>query len=68
MIPWTGTLASIVGSFLVAFGVASVGYVAFLIGSFSWLVVAYRRKDRALGLLNLTFLCANLIGIARYTV
>jgi nicotinamide riboside transporter PnuC len=68
MISWIGTLSSILGSFLVAFGVASVGYVAFLVGSFSWLVVAYKRRDRALALLNLTFFAANIIGIVRYTI
>lgn len=68
MISWIGTLASILGSFLVAFGIASTGYVAFLVGSFSWLVVAYRRRDRALGLLNLTFFVANIVGIVRYTL
>ena len=50
---------------MVAFGIATIGYLAFLVGSCSWLAVAITRRDKALGLLNLTFLCANIIGLYR---
>ena len=65
MTAWIGTISSIVGSFMVAFSVTLLGYSAFLIGSAAWLLVAYRRKDKALGLLNGTFFCANIIGLLR---
>ena len=66
MLSWIGTLTSIIGSFLVAFGIALVGYVFFIVGSLSWLVVAVRTKNSALGVLNGTFFCANIIGLVNY--
>lgn len=65
MTAWIGTLTSISGSFLVAFGILQMGYLMFLVGSISWLIIAVRRCDRALGVLNLVFLIANLIGLWR---
>lgn len=65
MIAWLGTVSSVLGSFLVAFGILQIGYVLFLVGSISWLWVAVRRCDRALGMLNFTFLVANLVGLWR---
>lgn len=65
MIAWLGTLSSISGSFMVAFGILQLGYVAFLVGSVSWLVVAAGRRDRALMLLNFVFFAANIVGIYR---
>ena len=66
MLAWIGTLASIIGSFMVATGAILIGYCFFTIGSASWLVVAYKRKDKALGLLNGTFFVANIIGLFNY--
>lgn len=66
MLAWIGTIASIIGSFMVATGVILIGYCFFTIGSASWLVVAYKRKDKALGLLNGTFFIANIIGLINY--
>ena len=66
MLAWIGTATSILGSFMVATGVILVGYCFFTIGSASWLVVAYKRKDKALGLLNGTFFVANIIGLITY--
>lgn len=66
MLSWIGTLTSIIGSFLVAFGVAVVGYVFFIVGSLSWLIVAVKTKNSALGVLNGTFFCANIIGLINY--
>ena len=66
MLSWIGTLTSIIGSFLVAFGVAVGGYVFFIVGSLSWLIVAVKTKNSALGVLNGTFFCANIIGLINY--
>lgn len=65
MIAWIGTSTSILGSFLVAFGIVLAGYTSFLVGSAAWLIVAWKRRDKALGLLNGTFFCANIVGLIR---
>lgn len=65
IISWLGTLTSIVGSFVIAFGMMKLGYCFFLVGSASWLYVAFVSRDKALGVLNGTFLIANLIGVYR---
>ena len=64
-IAWTGTAASVIGSFLVAFGLYLIGYAAFFVGASCWLIVALFRRDRALALLNGTFWIANVIGLWR---
>lgn len=63
IIAWVGTGTSVVGSFVVALHLFTVGYMLFLIGSASWLYVGARKRDNALITLNLAFLCANLIGL-----
>jgi len=65
MLGWTGTISSIIGSFAVALGAFLAGYILFLIGSISWLWVAITRRDTSLGVLNLFFLAANIIGLYR---
>ena len=65
---WIGTVASILGSFFVAFGIFDIGYIAFTIGSLAWLIVAYARKDNALATLNGTFFVANIIGLVRFVI
>lgn len=65
MIAWIGTGTSIMGSFLVALGVSFLGYCAFLVGSFAWMIVAWRKSDKALFCLNATFFAANIIGLTR---
>lgn len=62
-VSWLGTVASIIGSFAVANKMFQIGYVLFTIGSLSWLLVAFVRKDKSLGVLNGTFFAANLLGI-----
>lgn len=62
-VSWLGTLTSILGSFAVANKMFQIGYVLFTIGSLSWLLVAFVRKDKSLGVLNATFFMANLLGI-----
>lgn len=62
---WIGTITSVMGAFVVAVGMMLAGYSLFLVGSISWLIVAARRLDVPLGLLNACFLLANMIGFAR---
>ena len=62
-ISWFGTLASVCGSFVVAAQFYRIGYILFLLGSVSWLIVALHRRDKALGFLNGAFLLANLLGL-----
>ena len=62
-VSWLGTVASIIGSFAVANKMFQIGYVLFTIGSLSWLLVAFVRRDKSLGVLNGTFFAANLLGI-----
>ena len=64
-VAWSGTITSVLGSFLVAFGIYLAGYTAFLIGSSCWLIVAWFRRDHALALLNGVFFAANIIGLWR---
>jgi hypothetical protein len=68
MLAWIGTIASITGSFLVALGIMGSGYICFITGSISWLIIAAIRRDKALGTLNGAFLIANIIGIIRYVI
>ena len=56
------------GSFLVAFGIMNWGYLCFITGTISWLIIAIMRRDKALGVLNGAFLIANVIGIVRYVI
>ena len=60
---WFGTFVSILGSFAVASAYFKIGYVLFTLGSFSWLYVAFCKRDKALAVLNGTFFLANLLGI-----
>jgi hypothetical protein len=62
---WLGTVASILGAFLMAFGMVQYGYIAFSIGSVSCLYVAITKKDMPLITLNGTFFIANIIGLYR---
>ncbi len=65
-VSWFGTLTSILGSFAVATKWFQIGYVLFTFGSLAWLVVAWVRRDRALGVLNATFFVANCIGLVNF--
>lgn len=62
---WLGTMASIIGAFLMAFGIVLLGYICFSLGSISWLIVAVYRKDNSLLILNGFFFVANIIGLTR---
>lgn len=63
MISWTGTISSIIGSFLVAFQTYAWGYLFFVVGSVLWLGIGILTKDKALAILNAFFLTANIVGI-----
>jgi hypothetical protein len=61
-ISWLGTIASIVGAFVVASKLFFIGYCFFMVGSVSWLIVGIVRKDKSLIVLNGTFFIANILG------
>lgn len=63
MIGWIGTVASVIGSFVVALQILVVGYILFLVGSVSWLYVAIKTRNLSLGVLNGFFMVANIIGL-----
>ena len=65
-VSWFGTFTSILGSFAVANRMFQIGYVLFTMGSLSWLFVAFKRKDKSLGVLNGTFFVANCIGLINF--
>lgn len=62
-ISWLGTFSSIIGAFVVASQLFFIGYCFFIIGSLSWLIVGYYRKDKSLMVLNGTFFLANILGL-----
>lgn len=62
---WAGTITSIIGSFIIAFGYMLAGYSFFLIGSVCWLSVGFKQHNRPLIVLNGTFFLANIIGFVR---
>jgi hypothetical protein len=65
MLKWSGTVTSIIGSFMVAFGIMFWGYCLFIMGSASWLYIGVKTKDKPLITLNLVFLSANIVGFVR---
>ena len=60
---WFGTVVSITGAFCVASQVILCGYILFSLGSISWLIVGFSKRDNALCVLNGTFFVANLLGL-----
>jgi hypothetical protein len=66
ILKWFGTATSIIGAFLVAGMLPHIGYIFFVLGSFSWLIVGISTKDNALMILNLVFFIANIVGIINY--
>lgn len=64
-IEWLGTVSSIIGAFIVAFGFMLAGYSFFMVGSMSWLYVGIKQQNRPLITLNFTFFLANIIGFIR---
>ena len=62
---WVGTIASVIGSFVVAGGFMLPGYSLFMLGSVSWLAVARATRDNPLAVLNTFFFLANILGFYR---
>ena len=67
-IEWIGTLSSIIGAFIVAFGFMLAGYSFFLVGSVSWLYVGFKQQNKPLMVLNFTFFLANVVGFVRSVI
>lgn len=63
ILAWIGTAASIIGSFVVASQIFLLGYCFFAVGSVSWLIVGWLRRDASLMVLNGTFMLANFWGL-----
>ena len=63
MIKWFGTITSIIGAFLVASQLMLIGYIAFICGSISWLIIGVKSKDSAMITLNGVFFLANILGL-----
>lgn len=66
MVKWLGTIASIIGAFLVASKIAFIGYIFFSFGSLFWLSVGIKTRDYSLMTLNGVFFSANIIGMINY--
>ena len=62
---WLGTVTSVIGSFIVAFGLMQIGFCFFVVGSVSWLIVGIVQRNIALYTLNGFFFMANVIGLYR---
>ncbi len=65
MIAWFGTLASMAGSLLVAWGILFWGFSCFIVGASFWLYVAWKTDNKPLFWLNMWFMGCNLIGLFR---
>jgi len=63
IIPWLGTVTSLIGSFLVANAAFFMGYIMFLIGTILWIIVGRIEKNQALVFSQVVFLIANINGI-----
>lgn len=62
-VSWFGTFTSILGAFVVAVQYFKLGYIAFILGSLSWIYIAWKKDDKPLLVLNTTFFVANIIGL-----
>lgn len=64
-IEWIGTLASILGAFLLPLGFPLIGYICFAIGSIAWAGIGIYTKNKSLITLNATFFIANILGLVK---
>ena len=64
-VEWAGTIASILGAFLMAFGFVKIALIGYTLGSLLWLSVAMYDRNFSLLALNFCFFVANSIGIVR---
>ena len=60
---WFGTVASILGAWLMPLGFVGLAYVCFSLGSGTWLAIGLVDKNRPLIDLNLAFFGANCLGL-----
>lgn len=65
MIAWIGTIASMIGSLLVSFGILTAGFCFFIVGACIWLGIAFKTKNKPLFWLNMWFMGCNVIGLYR---
>jgi len=61
-----GTIAGIIGAFLVALTFAGIGYYFFFCSSFCLMISAIRQKQKNYIALQTTFFLANVIGLLNY--
>ena len=66
VIEFVGVFSGILGSFLVARGVLSVGFCLFLFSSLALLYSALKQKNWNLTLLQSAFLFSNILGVSNY--
>ena len=62
---WFGTVTGITGSLLVAlnFELSKFGYIFFMASAISWTIQGAKNNDNSLVLLNVVFVCVNMLGI-----
>jgi nicotinamide riboside transporter PnuC len=62
---WCGTTTGIIGGLLMAFNfeLSKFGYIFFMISSISWAAQGAKNNDNSLVLLNIVFVCVNMLGI-----
>lgn len=63
MLTYLANAFSIIGAFTLAFHWVILGYACFTLGSIGWAHIAIVKRDNPLLLLNVAFLCANLVGL-----
>ena len=61
-----GTIAGIIGAFLVAFKLGQFGYPFFFVSSFCLLVAAIKQKQKNYTALQGVFFLANVVGLVNY--
>lgn len=63
-----GTIAGIIGAFIVALGMGAIGYPVFVTSSIFLAISAKAQKNSNLFMLQIAFLSANMVGIYTYLV
>jgi hypothetical protein len=66
VIEFFGVFCGIIGSFLVARGILSIGFCLFLISSICLFYSAIKQKNWNLSTLQGTFLFSNVLGVSNY--
>lgn len=60
---WFGTVASILGAWLLPLGFVPIAYICFSLGSGTWLLIGIADKNKPLIVLNFAFFGANCLGL-----